>query len=69
MRTLAIAALQTTPVPYDTEATWTRFADQVRATRELFPHVRGPEAPSPGHRHHGRPPRPMSFRAGLGRTW
>ncbi|MGW5001141.1 carbon-nitrogen hydrolase family protein [Streptomyces hydrogenans] len=40
MRTLAIAALQTTPVPHDTEATWTRFADQVRATRELFPHVR-----------------------------
>lgn len=40
MRTLAIAALQTTPVPYDLEATWQRYADQVRATRRLFPHVR-----------------------------
>ncbi|WP_329580477.1 carbon-nitrogen hydrolase family protein [Streptomyces sp. NBC_01361] len=39
MRTLAIAALQTTPVPHDLEATWQRFADQVRTTRDLFPHV------------------------------
>ncbi|MFF9001542.1 carbon-nitrogen hydrolase family protein [Streptomyces achromogenes] len=39
MRTLAIAALQTSPVPYDLEATWQRYADQVRATRSLFPHV------------------------------
>ncbi|MYW69771.1 carbon-nitrogen hydrolase family protein [Streptomyces sp. SID8379] len=39
MRTLAIAALQTTPVPHDLEATWQRFADQVRSTRDLFPHV------------------------------
>ncbi|MFG3039837.1 carbon-nitrogen hydrolase family protein [Streptomyces sp. NPDC048330] len=39
MRTLAIAALQTTPVPHDLEASWRRFADQVRTTRALFPHV------------------------------
>ncbi|MER5312835.1 carbon-nitrogen hydrolase family protein [Streptomyces sp. NPDC002773] len=39
MRTLAVAALQTAPVPYDLEATWQRYADQVRATRSLFPHV------------------------------
>ncbi|MDV5142824.1 carbon-nitrogen hydrolase family protein [Streptomyces sp. SBC-4] len=39
MRTLAIAALQTTPVPHDLEASWQRFAEQVRATREMFPHV------------------------------
>jgi formamidase len=39
MRTLAIAALQTTPVPHDLEATWQRFADQARATLHLFPHV------------------------------
>lgn len=39
MRTLAIAALQTAPVPYDLEATWQQYADQVRATRSLFPHV------------------------------
>ncbi|MEW1929997.1 carbon-nitrogen hydrolase family protein [Streptomyces sp. NPDC088360] len=39
MRTLAIAALQTTPVPHDPEASWQRFADQVRTTRSLFPHV------------------------------
>lgn len=39
MRTLAIAALQTTPVPHDLEASWQRFADQVRTTRDLFPHV------------------------------
>ncbi|MCF3120449.1 carbon-nitrogen hydrolase family protein [Streptomyces arenae] len=40
MRTLTIAAIQTTPVPHDLEATWQRFADQVRSTRDLFPHVR-----------------------------
>ncbi|MGW4050189.1 carbon-nitrogen hydrolase family protein [Streptomyces sp. NPDC004779] len=40
MRTLALAAIQTAPVPHDPEATWQRFADQVRATRDLFPHVR-----------------------------
>ncbi|MFC8127823.1 carbon-nitrogen hydrolase family protein [Streptomyces sp. NPDC057302] len=39
MRTLAIAALQTTPVPHDLDASWQRFADQVRTTRDLFPHV------------------------------
>ncbi|GGY41219.1 carbon-nitrogen hydrolase family protein [Streptomyces omiyaensis] len=39
MRTLAIAALQTAPVPYDLEATWQRYAGQVRATLSLFPHV------------------------------
>ncbi|MBO1330721.1 carbon-nitrogen hydrolase family protein [Streptomyces sp. VRA16 Mangrove soil] len=39
MRTLAIAAIQTTPVAHDLEATWQRFADQVRSTRDLFPHV------------------------------
>ncbi|MFF1711932.1 carbon-nitrogen hydrolase family protein [Streptomyces sp. NPDC058268] len=39
MRTLAIAALQTTPIPHDLEASWQRFADQVRSTRALFPHV------------------------------
>ncbi|MFJ7985866.1 carbon-nitrogen hydrolase family protein [Streptomyces sp. NPDC096351] len=39
MRTLVIAALQTTPVPHDPEATWQRFAEQVRATRATFPHV------------------------------
>lgn len=39
MRTLAIAAIQTTPVAHDLEASWQRFADQVRVTRDLFPHV------------------------------
>ncbi|MCX5389199.1 carbon-nitrogen hydrolase family protein [Streptomyces sp. NBC_00094] len=39
MRTLAIAALQTAPVPFDLDATWSRFAQQVRTVRELFPHV------------------------------
>ncbi|MGB8938752.1 MAG: carbon-nitrogen hydrolase family protein [Streptomyces sp.] len=39
MRTLAIAALQTTPIPHDLEASWQRFTDQVRSTRALFPHV------------------------------
>jgi formamidase len=40
VRTLAVAALQTTPVPHDLEATWQRYADRVRATRDAFPHVR-----------------------------
>ncbi|MFC1429667.1 carbon-nitrogen hydrolase family protein [Streptacidiphilus sp. N1-3] len=39
MRTLAVAAIQTAPVPLDLEASWQRFADQVRSTRALFPHV------------------------------
>ncbi|WP_037607127.1 carbon-nitrogen hydrolase family protein [Streptacidiphilus rugosus] len=39
MRTLAIAALQTAPVAHDLEASWLRFAEQVRTTRALFPHV------------------------------
>ncbi|MFF0477739.1 carbon-nitrogen hydrolase family protein [Streptomyces sp. NPDC004284] len=39
MRTLAIAAVQTAPVPYDPETTWSRFAHQIRTVRELFPHV------------------------------
>ncbi|MEU3742514.1 carbon-nitrogen hydrolase family protein [Streptomyces sp. NPDC032198] len=45
MRTLAIAALQTTPIPHDLEASWQRFADQVRSTRALFPHVQLVVAP------------------------
>ncbi|MBC2641269.1 MULTISPECIES: carbon-nitrogen hydrolase family protein [unclassified Rhodococcus (in: high G+C Gram-positive bacteria)] len=39
MRTLTIAAIQTAPIPFDVEATWQRFADQVRAVRDTFPHV------------------------------
>ncbi|GIH81066.1 carbon-nitrogen hydrolase family protein [Planobispora longispora] len=39
MRTLAVAAVQTTPVPHDLEATWQRYASQVRAVRDTFPHV------------------------------
>ncbi|MEY9873961.1 formamidase [Streptacidiphilus sp. MAP12-33] len=39
MRTLAVAAVQTAPVPYDTEASWQRFAQRVRSVRALFPHV------------------------------
>ncbi len=39
MRTLAIAALQTQPVPHDVEATWERFAQEVRSVRDLFPHL------------------------------
>ncbi|MEY9942611.1 carbon-nitrogen hydrolase family protein [Streptacidiphilus sp. MAP5-3] len=39
MRTLAVAAVQTTPVPYDPEASWQRCAGQVRTVQELFPHV------------------------------
>jgi formamidase len=39
MRTLAIAAIQTAPVPFDREATWQLFATQVRAVRDTFHHV------------------------------
>ena len=39
MRTLTIAAIQTAPIAFELEATWQRFADQVRAVRETFPHV------------------------------
>jgi predicted amidohydrolase len=45
MRTLSIAALQTKPVPGDLDATWSRFADQVRAAHALFPHVQLVVAP------------------------
>jgi formamidase len=39
MRTLAVAAVQTAPVPYDTGACWEVFAQRVRSVRSLFPHV------------------------------
>jgi formamidase len=39
MRTLAIAAIQTTPAPYDLEATWHRFETQIHSVREQLPHV------------------------------
>ncbi|MCF2530257.1 carbon-nitrogen hydrolase family protein [Yinghuangia soli] len=39
MRTLAVAAIQTTPIAHDLDATWERFADRVRAVRAAFPHV------------------------------
>ncbi|QEU96397.1 carbon-nitrogen hydrolase family protein [Streptomyces kanamyceticus] len=39
MRTLAIAAVQTTPVPHDLPASFERFASRVRAVRQTFPHV------------------------------
>ena len=39
MRALSIAAIQTSPVPGDLEATWTKVERQVRSVRELFPHV------------------------------
>ncbi|MFI0975478.1 carbon-nitrogen hydrolase family protein [Streptomyces sp. NPDC021093] len=45
MRTLAVAAVQTTPVTYDLEATWQRYAGQVRALRDTFPHVQLAVAP------------------------
>jgi formamidase len=45
MRTLSIAAIQTRPVFGDLDATWQRFADQVRSVRELFPHVQLVVAP------------------------
>ncbi|MGW8379774.1 carbon-nitrogen hydrolase family protein [Streptomyces sp. ODS28] len=45
MRTLAVAGIQTTPVPHDLDATWQRFAHQVRAVRAAFPHVQMVVAP------------------------
>jgi formamidase len=39
MRTLTIAAIQTTPVAFDVDASWQRFESQVRAIRATFPHV------------------------------
>lgn len=39
MRTLTIAAIQTTPVPFDVEASWERFRDRVHAVRATFGHV------------------------------
>jgi len=45
MRTLSVAALQTKPVTGDLDATWERFADQVRAVRDLWPHVQLVVAP------------------------
>lgn len=39
MRTLTIAAVQTTPVPFDVDASWERFAARVRAVRDTFAHV------------------------------
>lgn len=37
MRTLTVAAIQTTPVAYDTAASWEQFRGQVHAVRETFP--------------------------------
>ena len=34
MRTLTIAALQTSPVTCDVDASWKRFAEQVRAVKD-----------------------------------
>ncbi|MFJ2766604.1 carbon-nitrogen hydrolase family protein [Streptomyces sp. NPDC087300] len=39
MRTLAIAAVQTTPVPHDLPASLERCTGRVRAVRQTFPHV------------------------------
>jgi formamidase len=39
VRTLTIAAIQTTPVAFDTVASWDRFGAQVLAVRDTFPHV------------------------------
>jgi formamidase len=39
MRTLTIAAIQTAPVAFDTEASWERFRARVHAVRGTFPHV------------------------------
>jgi formamidase len=39
MRTLTIAAIQTAPVAFDTEASWERFSARVHAVRDTFPHV------------------------------
>ncbi len=39
MRTLTIAAIQTTPVAFDTAASWERFQSHVHAVRDTFPRV------------------------------
>lgn len=39
VRTITIAALQTTPVVGDLDGTWDRFVDQVRSVRALWPDV------------------------------
>ena len=39
MRTLTIAVVQTKPVACDVEATWVRYAAQIRAIRDAFPQV------------------------------
>ncbi|WP_285029550.1 carbon-nitrogen hydrolase family protein [Mycolicibacterium sp. lyk4-40-TYG-92] len=39
MRTLTIAAIQSAPIPFDLDATWQLFADQIRAARDTFPHI------------------------------
>src|SRR5882757_3020917 len=39
MRTLTTAAIQTSPVAFDTAASWDRFRSQVHAIRDGFPHV------------------------------
>jgi formamidase len=39
MRTLTIAAIQTSPVPFDVAASMDRFCSQVRAIRDTFDHV------------------------------
>lgn len=39
MRTLTIAALQTSPVTCDLDATWRRFVDQVHAVKDTFNQV------------------------------
>jgi formamidase len=39
MRILTIAAIQTTPVAFDIDASWARFESQVHAVRDTFPDV------------------------------
>src|SRR3954451_11785806 len=39
MRTLAIAAVQTSPLSGDVPGTWKRFVDQVHGVRKTFPDV------------------------------
>ncbi len=39
MRTFTLAAIQTSPVPFDLDATWQQFVDKVHAVRDTFPHV------------------------------
>lgn len=39
MRTLTIAAIQTSPVAFDTAASWDRFRSQVLSVHDSFPHV------------------------------